>query len=127
MKWDRAPTPAGPEAAAAIDADALAPSSWGRFREVAWHLPRMLSGLGPLGPRGPEDGPPVLVIPGFFGTDRTTMELRRALARAGWRAHPWMLGMNGGAKANTMELLGQRVATMYGESGGHPVLPVDRS
>ena len=37
------------------------------------------------------------------------MELRRALARAGWRAHPWLLGMNGGAKANTMELLASRL------------------
>ncbi len=110
MKWDRAPTPAGPEAAAgAIDADALAPSSWGRFREVAWHLPRMLSGLGPLGPRGPEDGPPVLVIPGFLGTDRTTMDLRRALARAGWRAHPWLLGINMGAKKDTLTLLCKRL------------------
>src|SRR5688500_7209172 len=98
MKWDRAPTPAGPAAAAgAIDPDALAPSGWRRFREVAWHLPRMLSGLGPLGPRGPEHGPPVLVIPSFLGTDRTTMDLRRALARAGWRAHPWLLGINMGA------------------------------
>ena len=58
----------------------------------------MLSGLGPLGPRGPEDGPPALVIPGFLATDRTTMDLRRALARAGWRAHPWLLGINLGAK-----------------------------
>jgi len=69
----------------------------------------MLSGLGPLGPRGPEDGPPVLVIPGFLATDRTTMELRRAFARAGWRAHPWLLGLNTGAKRDTMELLERRV------------------
>ena len=46
----------------------------------------MLSGLEPLGPRGPEDGPPVLVISGFFGTDSTTMELKRALAGAGLNA-----------------------------------------
>ncbi len=77
--------------------------------EVMWHLPRLLSGLGPLTPRGPEDGPPALVIPGFLATDRTTMELRRALARAGWRAHPWLLGLNRGAKANTLELLGERL------------------
>lgn len=110
MKWDRAPTPAGPEAnAGATNPDDVAPSAWGRFREVAWHLPRMLSGLGPLGPRGPEDGPPVLVIPGFFGTDRTTMELRRALARAGWRAHPWLLGINMGAKKDTLKLLCKRL------------------
>jgi len=74
MKWLRAPAPAGPPAAEGeVNPDDLAPSAWSRFREVAWHMPRMLSGLGPLGPRGPEDGPPVLVIPGFFGTDRTTV------------------------------------------------------
>ena len=37
------------------------------------------------------------------------MELRRALARAGWRAHPWLLGLNRGAKADTLDLLGQRI------------------
>jgi pimeloyl-ACP methyl ester carboxylesterase len=110
MKWQRTPAPAGPGGAeGANDPDDLAPSAWRRFREVAWHFPRMLSGLGPLGPRGPEDGPPVLVIPGFFGTDRTTMDLRRALARAGWRAHPWLLGINMGAKKNTLELLCKRL------------------
>ncbi len=119
-KWDRYPlTPIAHRGSP----DDFAPPAWGRLREVMWHLPRMLSGLGPLGPRGPEDGPPVLVIPGFLATDRTTMELRRALARAGWRSHPWMLGMNGGAKANTMELLQQRLDTIYAEAG-QPVLIV---
>lgn len=82
------------------------------MREIAWHVPRLLSGLGPLGPRGPEDGPPALVLPGFLATDRTTMDLRRALARAGWRSHPWLLGLNTGAKANTMELLSDRIASL---------------
>ena len=110
MKWERTPAPLGPEGA--VNPDDVAPPAWGRVREVAWHLPRMLSGLGPLGPRGPDDGPPVLVIPGFFGTDRTTMELRRALARAGWRAHPWLLGVNLGAKKNTLDLLCQRLEAL---------------
>ncbi|NUT00385.1 MAG: alpha/beta fold hydrolase [Sphingomonas sp.] len=69
----------------------------------------MLAGLGPLGPRGPEDGPPALVIPGFLATDRTTMDVRRAFARAGWRVHPWLLGLNTGAKKDTLELLGKRL------------------
>jgi hypothetical protein len=113
MKWQRTPAPAGPgPTEGGIDPDDLAPSAWGRIREVAWHLPRMLSGLGPIGPRGPEDGPPVLVIPGFFGTDRTTMELRRALARAGWRAHPWLLGINMGAKKDTLNLLCKRLKAL---------------
>jgi len=113
MKWLRAPAPAGPQAVEGeVNPDDIAPSGWKRFQEVAWHMPRMLAGLGPLGPRGPEDGPPVLVIPGFFGTDRTTMDLRRALARAGWRAHPWLLGINSGAKKNTLNLLCKRLADL---------------
>ncbi|HET7316352.1 MAG TPA: alpha/beta fold hydrolase [Sphingomicrobium sp.] len=51
------------------------------------------------------DGPPALVIPGFIATDRTTMELRRALAEAGFRVHPWRLGLNCGATADLMERL----------------------
>jgi pimeloyl-ACP methyl ester carboxylesterase len=120
-KWDRAPLA---PIAHRGSPDDFAPPAWSRVREVMWHLPRMLSGLGPLGPRGPEDGPPVLVIPGFLATDRTTMEIRRALARAGWRSYPWMLGMNGGAKANTMDLLAERVAAIQAESGGKPVVIV---
>ena len=119
MKWQPAPEP--PAGDPLLDPDGLAPSGWSRLREVAWHVPRMLAGLGPLGPRGPEDGPPVLVLPGFLATDRTTMELRRALARAGWRSHPWLLGINSGAKKNTLKLLKKRLETLY---DGRPVLVV---
>jgi pimeloyl-ACP methyl ester carboxylesterase len=116
IKWLRSPAAATPAAIAsdvvaplALDPDELAPPSWHRMREMAWHLPRALAGLGPMGPRGPEDGPPALVIPGFLASDRTTMDARRALARAGWRVHPWGLGLNRGAKADTMELLAKRL------------------
>ncbi|HEU0310110.1 MAG TPA: alpha/beta fold hydrolase [Sphingomicrobium sp.] len=118
MKWDRYPLA---PVKGHSSPDDVAPSAWDRWREVAWHVPRLLSGLGPLGPRGPEDGPPALVIPGFLATDRTTMDLRRALARAGWRAHPWLLGMNGGAKMNTMDLLESRLEAIY---DGRPILLV---
>ncbi len=123
MTWEPTPAPLGPSVTGkdVIDPDDLAPSGWNRVCEVMWHLPRLLSGLGPLTPRGPEEGPPVLVIPGFLATDRTTMELRRALARAGWRAHPWLLGINAGAKANTLVLLGERLDAIY---DGRPVLLV---
>jgi pimeloyl-ACP methyl ester carboxylesterase len=73
----------------------------------------MLAGLGPVGPRGPEDGPPALVLPGFLAGDRTTMDIRRALARSGWRVHPWGLGVNLGAKSDTLELLGRRLDEIY--------------
>ena len=88
---------------------------------MAWHLPRVLAGLGPLGPRGPEDGPPALVIPGFLASDRTTMDFRRALARSGWRVYPWELGVNLGAKAETPNLLSRRLDEIY---DGRPVLVV---
>lgn len=118
MKWER---PETPQTATPIDPDALAPSSWGTVREVMWHFPRLLAGLGPLGPRGPEDGPPALVIPGFLSTDRTTMDLRRALARGGWRAHPLLMGMNKGARKDTMDLMCSRLDAI---AGGRKVLLV---
>lgn len=116
VKWVRTEA-AG--TAGTVHPDDLAPPGWHRFREVAWHLPRVLAGLGPVGPRGPEDGPPALVLPGFLATDRTTMDMRRALARAGWRVYPWGLGMNRGAKSDTLDLLGQRLDEIY---DGRPVL-----
>lgn len=50
-----------------------------------------------------------MVIPGFIANDRTTMELRRALAEAGFRVHPWRQGMNWGARADTLERLKRAV------------------
>jgi len=78
--------------------------------------PRLWRGFGHLGPRGPVDGPPALVIPGFIATDRTTMELRRALAAAGFRVHPWRLGWNKGATADLIERL-QHSLDQVGEQG----------
>jgi len=80
-----------------------------RLAEAAWLGARAWRGIGHLGPRGPIDGPPALVIPGFLASDRTTMELRRALAAGGWRVHPWGLGWNLGAKADTIERLAERL------------------
>lgn len=67
--------------------------------------PRLWRGLGHLGPRGPVDGAPALVIPGFIATDRTTMELRRALAEGGFRVHPWRQGWNLGATPEIIDKL----------------------
>ena len=77
--------------AGTVHPDDLAPPGWHRLREIAWHFPRLLAGLGPVGPRGPEDGPPALVLPGFLASDRTTMDCRRALARACGR-EPALIG-----------------------------------
>ncbi|HEX6783382.1 MAG TPA: alpha/beta fold hydrolase [Sphingomicrobium sp.] len=67
--------------------------------------PRLWRGFGHLGPRGPVGAPPALVIPGFIATDRTTMELRRAVAEAGFRVHPWRLGWNKGATPDLIDRL----------------------
>jgi hypothetical protein len=64
---------------------------------------------GYQGPRGPKDGPPAMVIPGFLAHDRHTTQLRRALASAGFRVHPWRWGWNMGARADTLERLKQAV------------------
>ncbi len=89
--------------------DKDAPGQLARVREVAALGARAWRSFGHLGARGPEDGPPVLVIPGFIASDRTTMELRRALAEAGFRVHPWRQGINWGARADTLEVLKRAV------------------
>ena len=81
------------------------PSNWKRLAEVASLWPRFWRGFGHSGPRGPVDGPPALVIPGFIAGDRTTMELRRALAEAGFRVHPWRQGWNLGATPDLIDRL----------------------
>ena len=48
-------------------------------------LARVYRAFGPLGPFGPEDGMPLLVVPGFLATDRTTLGLQRAFGAAGYR------------------------------------------
>ena len=110
MKWEK--TTKARVAEELVDPDTLAPPEWATLGELAWHFPRMLAGLGHLGPRGPESGPPALVIPGFLANDRSTMDLRRALALGGWRAHPWLLGVNRGAKAETMDQLASRLVAI---------------
>ena len=91
------------------DRDELPPPGWRRLSEAAWLWSRAWRGFGHLGPRGPEDGPPLLVIPGFIANDRTVMELRRALAEGGWRVHPWNCGWNLGAREDTVERLKARL------------------
>ncbi len=80
-----------------------------RLKEAAALGSRFWRGFGHKGLRGPAGGPPAIVIPGFIADDRTTMELRRALAEAGFRVHPWRQGMNWGARADTLERLKRAV------------------
>ena len=84
-------------------------------------MSRAWRSFGHQGPRGPLDGPPALVIPGFIATDRTVMELRRALAASGWRVHPWGMGLNRGAREDTIARLAVRLDAI---SPDQPVLVV---
>lgn len=69
-------------------------------------LPRAMAELGSLVPAAPflataprGDGHPVLVLPGFTTTDRSTGVLRRYLTQMGYDAHTWDLGRNLGPRA----------------------------
>lgn len=82
---------------------------------------RAYSAFGHLGERGPEDGQPVMVVPGFLGSDRTTLGLQRALAEAGYRVIGWGMGWNRGARADTIDLL---IGGIEAFGRGHPVILV---
>jgi pimeloyl-ACP methyl ester carboxylesterase len=68
-------------------------------------------------PRG--DGHPVLVIPGFTASDRSTGILRRYLARLGYDARTWDLGRNLGPRSIGAdgEHLGARLREIHERTG----------
>lgn len=70
---------------------------------------RVWRGFGRLGERGPADGAPLMVIPGFLATDRTTLGLQRALAADGWRVAGWGLGLNRGVRPDTLDDMAAQV------------------
>ena len=63
---------------------------------------------------GPEDGPPAMVIPGFFASDRSTLGLQRAFAEAGFRAGGWEMGFNRGVSEDTLARIAQRLERFAG-------------
>lgn len=89
-----------------------APPTGLQLRELAWNVARLLATFRKRGPRGPLDGQPVLVIPGFLCSDQTTFSLRRELAHAGFRVHGWKLGWNLGAKPDTLRKVGERIDSL---------------
>jgi pimeloyl-ACP methyl ester carboxylesterase len=80
-----------------------------RLGEAAWLLPRLWRLFGSTRPIGPPSGPPALVIPGFVAHDRATLALRQALASRGWRVHGWEMGVNWGAREDTVRRLKLRL------------------
>ncbi|MEM6703591.1 MAG: alpha/beta hydrolase [Acidobacteriota bacterium] len=71
---------------AALEARAVAEIGW--FFQALPLLRRL--------PRG--DGHPVLVLPGFLASDRSTFLLRRFLRSKGYEAHAWRQGRNLGLR-----------------------------
>lgn len=77
--------------------------------------------FGRIGERGPTDGPPLMVLPGFVANDRTTLGLQRAFADAGYRVTGWGQGLNRGVQPDTRE---QIVLALEAFGGGRPVIMV---
>ncbi len=61
----------------------------------------------PFDPEHVGRGRPVMVIPGFLANDASTVLLRRTLEKAGFRAFGWGMGVNKGARADTLDRLGE--------------------
>ena len=75
---------------------------------------RFYKSFGSLAERGPEDGPKLMVIPGFVANDRTTLGLQRALAAAGYRVTGWGMGINKGVAADTLDRIAARIEAFGG-------------
>jgi pimeloyl-ACP methyl ester carboxylesterase len=96
------------------------PRRW-LIRETAAILARVYRGFGRLGERGDEGAPRLMVVPGFLASDRTTLGLQRALARAGYRVTGWGMGLNRGVRPDTLDRLTERIERF---GGGAPVILV---
>jgi pimeloyl-ACP methyl ester carboxylesterase len=101
--------------------DTAPPPAWKLALEGAALAARLYRGIGRLGVRGPADGAPVMVIPGFLANDHTTLGLQRALARAGYRVTGWGLGLNKGVAADTLARIVERIEAF---GAGRPVILV---
>jgi pimeloyl-ACP methyl ester carboxylesterase len=66
---------------------------------------------------GRGDRHPVLVLPGFAGSDRSTVPLRAVLRSHGYWVHGWGLGRNVGPTAAIVEGLEKRLVTLYERHG----------
>lgn len=65
------------------------------------------------------DGHPVMVLPGFMGTDRSTSTLRKYLDDMGYDVYDWGLGRNIG-NVHALPVLLERLAAIH-EDAGEPV------
>src|SRR5438132_1482833 len=89
---------------------ALEGRAWVEFAALLPALPRLSRAR-----RG--DGHPVLVLPGWLASDRTTRPLRWFLRDRGYHAHGWRLGRNHGPDAETVAGLGRRFRALCDRHG----------
>lgn len=66
-------------------------------------------------PRG--DGHPVMVVPGFLGSDGYTASLRRYLTRLGYAVHGWGQGRNLGPRDGALDRLRERLDYLHSRYG----------
>jgi pimeloyl-ACP methyl ester carboxylesterase len=86
------------------------PRAWGEYAALVGS-----AGLLPLVPRG--DGAPVVVLPGFTGSDRSTFALRTFLGGVGHRSVAWGLGRNIGPSRKIIDGIDDLVERMVEEQG----------
>jgi len=66
--------------------------------------------------KGPDgDGRPILVLPGFIGSDGSTLALRRLLRAKGYHVHAWRLGRNLGPTDRIITGLRERIRGLVAE------------
>lgn len=70
-------------------------------------------------PKG--DGHPVIVLPGFVASDRSTRPLRNLLKDLGYDAHAWGLGRNLRFNAEREKAMRELVCRVYEQSGGRKI------
>jgi pimeloyl-ACP methyl ester carboxylesterase len=63
------------------------------------------------------DGQPVMVVPGFGGSDASTLPMRRLLRRLGYAVHGWELGRNTGMNTRIKHALARSVESLHERHG----------
>ena len=62
-------------------------------------------------------GQPILIVPGFGATDRSTAILTRRLQACGFAASGWGEGLNRGMSATLRKRLAEKVEALHAETG----------
>lgn len=88
-------------------------TEWGRaITELGFFIPYNKF----LASRNHGDQHPVLVLPGFMASDRSTKPLRKFLTQSGYEAYGWDLGRNT-AKIEFLDLLSDKLESIYETHG----------